>query len=255
MARRRRAKNNLLAKMIGVAVLINAILLPILATLGVFKPKKGFHLMEVKLVKLPPPKKIVQKKQQKKVAKAKPKPTVGHHPQTHVAQNRPSPPNPNQPHVMATNTGNGPAIENNGTATPGQVTTQPTPVTTPPVAQTTPPPTPAPAPQPTPVPEVKPTPPPPTPPAPVYAEAEPLTQPQPDVPDDLAGQELHTTFWGLFTIHPDGTTDVKMVKSTGNSELDDAALDAARKWTFKPGTKDGSPVESYRRLRIDIDVS
>jgi len=104
------------------------------------------------------------------------------------------------------------------------------------------------------VPETKPTPVAP-PPAPVYAEAQPLTQPQPDIPGDLAGQELHATFWGLFTIHPDGAVDVKMVKSTGNSELDDAALGAARKWTFKPGTKDGAPIESYRRLRIDIDVS
>jgi len=255
MARRRRAKNNLLPKMIGIAVLINAILLPVLAGLGVFKAKKGSQNIDVKLIKLPPERKLTQKKPPtKKIARSKPKPpTSGRHQATHLAQNHPSTPNPNQPKVVAgvggKDTGR-PTIDNNGTAQPGQVTTQPAP--TPPIADNTSPP--APTPQPPPAPETKPAPPA-TPPAPVYVEAEPLTQPQPDVPDDLAGQDLHATFWGLFTIHPDGAVDVKMVKSTGISELDEAALGAARKWTFKPATKDGSPIESYRRLRIDIDVS
>src|SRR3569833_3200389 len=103
MARRRRAKNNLLAKMIGIAVLINAVLLPVLATLGVFKPKKGNRLIAVKLVKLPPEKKVAQKKPPaKKTAKAKPMPpTPGRHQPTPMAQNRPAPPNPNQPKVGA----------------------------------------------------------------------------------------------------------------------------------------------------------
>lgn len=249
----------MLAKMIGVAVIINAILLPILASLGVFKPKKGSQLMEVKLVKLPPEKKIVPKKPPaKKVAKAKPKPSAGHRQPTHLAQSKPLPPNPNKPAVVAAKggSGNGPTIENNGTGTAGQIPTGPVAppqnqqtatATTPPPAQPqpTPPPTPAPTPPPAPAP----------PHVPVYIEAEPVDQPQPEIPDDLAGQEIHATFWGLFTIHADGGADVKMVQSTGNEELDDAVLATARKWTFKPGTKDGTPVDSYRRLRIDIDVS
>jgi protein TonB len=255
MARRRRAKNNLLLKMIGVAILINAILLPILATLGVFKPKKGVTLMEVKLIKLPPEKKIVQKKPPvKKVAKARPRPS-GHRQVARQAPARPSRPNPNQPKVVAQSGGgkSGAEIENNGTGAAGVVPTQ---QATPPATAPTPPPPSAPpapiqaAPQ-----VVAPTPPAPTPPAPVFTEAVPVDQPQPEIPDDLLGQDLHAVFDGYFTIHPDGTTDVKMVQSTGNPELDGLALQAAKKWTFRPGTKDGVPIDSYRRLEIRFDVS
>ena len=55
--RRRRQKNTLLPKMIGLAVVINAILLPILAQLGVFKNIGGQKLTQVEIIKLPPPEK------------------------------------------------------------------------------------------------------------------------------------------------------------------------------------------------------
>ena len=55
--RRRRQKNTLLPKMIGLAVVINAILLPILAQLGVFKSIGGQKLTQVEIIKLPPPEK------------------------------------------------------------------------------------------------------------------------------------------------------------------------------------------------------
>ena len=56
--RRRRQKNTLLPKMLGLAVLINAILLPILAQFGVFKSIGGRpRLTEVELVKVPLPEK------------------------------------------------------------------------------------------------------------------------------------------------------------------------------------------------------
>ena len=53
--RRRRQKNTLLPKMLGLAVLVNAILLPILAQLGVFKGIRGQRLTPVQLVQAPPP--------------------------------------------------------------------------------------------------------------------------------------------------------------------------------------------------------
>ena len=56
--RRRRQKNTLLPKMLGLAVLINAILLPILAQFGVFKSiGRGQRLTPIELVKAPPPEK------------------------------------------------------------------------------------------------------------------------------------------------------------------------------------------------------
>jgi TonB family protein len=254
LARRRKQKGTLLPKMIGLAVLVNAVLLPLLATMGVFKPKKG-GMIEVKLIKLPPlekKKKLAQKTPPKKqVAKAKPRPV-----ERQAARREPIRVVPSQPHIALakpTSTGSGAAAQGGGKT--GVVPAGPaggTVATQPPPAQQQPPPTQPAAPPPAqPVP-VTPTP---APHQPVYAEAEPLNRPQPTLPDDLRDQDLHTLFMGLFTIHLDGTASVKMIQSTGNPTLDDLALDAARKWTFKPGMKDGQPIESFLRLQVNFDVS
>jgi len=71
----------------------------------------------------------------------------------------------------------------------------------------------------------------------------------------LLDTDLDTDFWALFTIHADGTTDVKMLKSTGNQELDSIAMASAREWKFKPATQDGKPVDSYMRLDVQFQVS
>ena len=93
--RRRRQKNTLLPKMLGLAVLINAILLPILAQFGVFKSiGRGQRLTPIELVKAPPPEKrpAQPKKAKKQVAKAKPAPKAA--PRAAQARRAPSGPPP-----------------------------------------------------------------------------------------------------------------------------------------------------------------
>ncbi len=261
--RRRRQKNTLLPKMIGLAVLINAILLPILAQFGVFKSIGGRQrLTEVELVKAPPPEKrpAPPKKTPKKQA-ARPKPS-GHKPLARAAAARRAAPGPPPVKVVAAA---GPAgadggggdsgitTSDNGPGTP--VTPPPTPLdtspsVTPPAAPTPNPPVPAPAPAPPVVPK----------PAaplhiPILTAAAPLEQPHPAIPDELRDSDLSAAFEGLFTVHADGTASVKMVASTGNPALDARALEAARRWTFRPATRDGEPVESYLRLKIEFAIT
>ena len=259
--RRRRQKNTLLPKMIGLAVLINAILLPILAQFGVFKSIGGRQrLTQVELVKLPPPEKrsAPPKKTPKKQA-TRPKP-AGHKSPTRAASARHAPSGPPPVKVVAAT---GPSGANGGGGDSGITTSdsgpltpsQPlpnTPLVSPPVAQPaalpTPPvstsaPTPI-APKPAIPPHI-----------PVLTAAAPLEQPHPTLPDDLRDNDLSAAFEGVFTVHPDGTASVKIVSSTGNTALDTLALDAARRWTFRPATKDGEPVESYLRLKIEFEVS
>jgi protein TonB len=261
--RRRRQKNNLLPKMIGIAVLINAVLLPVLAQIGAFKAVTA-HYAQVKLITLPPPesKPVEAKREPPKRQPDKPKVRPAKRPGKEAS--RPSRPNPAQPMVVAStnvgDSGDGPEIENNGTALPGQLPVtgdEPSVPVTPEPAHTEAPTLPTPE---TPVAEppktVEPVQSPPAPPhEAVTVAAAPLNQPQPALPDDLLESDLHATFRALFTVHPDGTASVKMLSSTGNAQLDRIALAAAQRWTFRPATVDGKPVESYLRLAVEFEVS
>ena len=68
----------------------------------------------------------------------------------------------------------------------------------------------------------------------------------------MSSDDVHGPFTALFTISATGLVSVKMVSSTGNATLDALALDAARRWTFRPATVDGKPVDSFRRLAIEF---
>ena len=255
--RRRRQKNTLLPKMIGLAVVINAILLPILAQFGVFKSIGGRQrLTQVELVKLPPvPKPPAPPRKTPKKQASKPHP-AGHKAASRTVTVRRAPSGPPPVKVVAA----GPAPGGAGNGGDNGITTSASgPVTSPPVTPT-PPPTP-PTPNPPTVPPV--TPPPasvpepvtPPPHIPTLVAAVPVSKPEPTLPDDLRDADLNASFEALFTVHADGTATVKVVSGTGNAALDALALDAARRWTFRPATRDGQPVESYLRLRIEFDVS
>lgn len=256
--RRRRQKNTLLPKMIGLAVIINAILLPILAQMGVFKNITGQKLTPIEIIKLPPPeKRPAPPKKTAKKATPKPKP-AGHKTAARPAASRRAPSGPPPVRVVA----QGPAAGTSGgggdagiTGSGGSPTPVPPPAPLPPPAPPVsppPPPPPAPAPPPPPPPAPKPVPPPAPPPPPVVTAAVPVSQPKPVLPDDISFDDIHGSFLGLFTIRADGTTDVKMVSSSGNSRVDQIALDAARQWKFRPATVSGKPVSSYERLEVEV---
>ena len=236
--------------MIGLAVVLNAILLPLLAHFGAFKAIRGQHLTTVKLVDLPPPvKRNVPKKPpiRKRVAKARPRSTARM--AAHSPAARASRPNPNQPKVVASaanGAGAGASIDNSGTQAPGQLPSSvPSPAPAPPA------PVPSPAPiVPAPIAAKPVTLPAPAPTPPQIIPAEPVAQPQPRVPDDLSFDDIHGDFVAVFTVKSDGQATAKMVASTGNGRLDTLALDAANEWTFRPATVGGKAVDSFRRLRI-----
>jgi len=260
--RRRRQKNTLLPKMIGLAVVINAILLPILAQLGVFKNIGGQKLTPVELIKLPPPeKRPTPPKKTAKKPTAKPK-TAGRKTAARAAAPRRAASGPPPVKVVAA----GPAAGANGGGGGGDAgitgsdsgqsppPVPPAPAPPPPPTPSPPPPAPAPLPPP-PAPRPAPPPPPAPPPVPTLTAAVPLSQPKPSIPDDLRDSDLNADFDALFTVHADGSANVKMVSSTGNPALDSLALDAAKRWTFRPATRNGQPVQSFLRLRIEFDVS
>jgi len=231
-------------------------LLPILAQFGAFKNfGHSQHLTPVELVKLPPPEKrpAPPKKTPKRVA-AKPHP-AGHRAEAHAPLTRRAPTGPPPVRVVAASPSPGGSDENDGnagiTGAESGIGTTPAPTTPPPPPPAPPPPSPPVTPTPP-----APSPPPPPPPAPhipILTAAVPLFPLHQEISDESDDSELNATFDGVFTVHIDGTATVKVISGTGNSALDSQVLSSARRWAFRPATRDGQPVESYLRLKIEFD--
>lgn len=81
-----------------------------------------------------------------------------------------------------------------------------------------------------------------------------LYAPQPAIPKDLLGQNLKASVVIEFLITAQGQVTPRLLESTGNDELDAAALGTVSKWQFKPAAQDNVPVDSKFRLRIYFEV-
>ena len=277
--RRRRQRNPLLMRIIVISILVHIVALPVLAHFGAFK-KIQERYVEITAVKLAP---LPEEKKQEEAKKTAKKPQqvaqkTKHGPTNQAHSRQVARATANTPHIATAvggpGGGDGFAAEQ-GTGKAGVVpdavkpTTPPTaPPTTAPV--TTPQPTTPPKSTTTPTeiaraeksaePVTKPAAPAPMPKQPVFTEASPALpldqEPQPVIPDDLRAEALDKTCVVACVVSPEGKpTDVKVSQSSGSDELDRLALDAARKWKFKSGTRDGEPVESTVNLHIEFQVN
>lgn len=58
----------------------------------------------------------------------------------------------------------------------------------------------------------------------------------------------------VVTIGEDGTVkDAKLIQGLGYG-LDEVAVEAAKKWLFKPATVDGKPIQSTKRITVDFVI-
>ncbi len=229
---------------LGIVIL----LLPILGYLGAFKTIQS-KMTEITMVQLPPPPPQQKLQQQHK---AKPHVETHHEAHGHTSGGAKALP----VHVAAAAPSNNSSSDDNTivNSNNNNIGTVPVAPTGTPTAPPPPPPPPPPAPAPPPPPPA-----PVAPPSPSVPDQDPQvlaeTQVKPTIPDDLLDSDLSTQFRALFTVHANGSDDVKMIASTGNQELDEIALDAARKWRFKPAIRDGKPVDGYIRLVVEFQVS
>lgn len=280
--RRRRQKNPLLKRIILISIGVHIAVLPVLAHFNAFqKIQKG--LVQVQMVVLAPPDREPPKPEEKQkktatkqtpTAKKNANATAHHHTgPIRIAKN--------SPHIAVAN-GNGTGEEEAGTAVQGDAGQGKLPTPGADKGTTTPKsdnggggggtvvkPAPMPDPKPTPpTPTAVATKPPvstpvttPVPVAPsrqaVFTEASPIgEQPTPDIPDDLRTEALDKTFVAECMVSSEGAVkEIKTTQSTGNDELDRRAIQAAKRWKFKPATRDGVPTESRVRLHIQFQVS
>ena len=96
-----------------------------------------------------------------------------------------------------------------------------------------------------------------TPAAPVPADrpAEPLAQVQPDYPAAaLRAREEGTVLLRVEVDAEGSPTSVDVESSSRSRELDRAARDAVRQWTFSPAVENGQPVASTVTVPVDFRV-
>jgi protein TonB len=59
----------------------------------------------------------------------------------------------------------------------------------------------------------------------------------------------------IFVLNADGRVEDPRVERSSRPEFEKAALDAVRKWKFKPGMKDGEAVSTYMKLPIRFRIN
>jgi protein TonB len=87
-----------------------------------------------------------------------------------------------------------------------------------------------------------------------HTGARAITQPLPEIPDDLREAAYHAIALARFTIRPDGSVDVQLVQPTQQPRLNQLLLTALHNWRFFPATENGKPVESHQDVRVHLVV-
>ena len=81
-----------------------------------------------------------------------------------------------------------------------------------------------------------------------------ITQPLPEIPDDLRKAAYHAIALACFTIHSDGSVDVELLQPTQQPRLNQLPLVSLHNWRFFPATENGKPVESHQDVRVHLVV-
>ena len=81
-----------------------------------------------------------------------------------------------------------------------------------------------------------------------------IESPAPVIPDYLKNRDLSTKVLIEFTVLPSGESQPRLLVSSGDEELDQVALSAAKKWKFYPAESNHQAVQATIRLRILFTV-
>jgi len=87
-----------------------------------------------------------------------------------------------------------------------------------------------------------------------YHDAEVVFSPKPEISAELKEECLKTSCGARFAVSEEGKTTVRLVTSTGSTDVDETVMSTLRLWKFKPATVDGKPINSNRTLRIEFEI-
>ena len=82
-----------------------------------------------------------------------------------------------------------------------------------------------------------------------------VAQIQPAHPRELLKAKVEGQVILLFVVDEQGRVEDPRVENSSRPEFEKPALEAVRKWKFKPGTKEGAPVKTYIRQPIRFSIA
>ena len=84
---------------------------------------------------------------------------------------------------------------------------------------------------------------------------EAVSQTPPSYPPELRKAKIEGSVTLVFVLSEDGRVEEPRVENSSRPEFEKPALEAIRKWRFKPGIKDGLPVRTYVRVPMRFRVA
>jgi protein TonB len=79
---------------------------------------------------------------------------------------------------------------------------------------------------------------------------------RPPYPEAARRQGLEGTVVLLIKVLTDGHTgEIKVKRSSGHAALDEAAVEAARRWAFHPATQGRAPVEAWVEVPVTFELA
>lgn len=84
---------------------------------------------------------------------------------------------------------------------------------------------------------------------------EPISQAAPAYPTELRKAKVEGLVTLVFVLNEEGRVEDPRIENSSRPEFEKPALEAVRKWRFRPGVKDGQPVKTYLRYPIRFRVT
>jgi len=84
---------------------------------------------------------------------------------------------------------------------------------------------------------------------------EAVSQVAPAYPTELRKAKIDGVVTLLFIVSEEGRVEDARIENSTRPEFEKPALDAIRKWRFRPGVKDGQPVRTYSRIPMRFRVA
>jgi protein TonB len=84
---------------------------------------------------------------------------------------------------------------------------------------------------------------------------EAISQVPPTYPAELRKAKIEGLVTLAFLLNEEGRVEDAQIENSTHPEFERPAIEALRRWRFRPGVKDGAPVKAYMRLPMRFRIA